>query len=110
MNQVQDLILAGYRYDMSAPQAAYLIGNTGNVSIVLRKPESLIEQELMDLKDQVEKEYAAELTTAMESEIESLIQSAASESQQRAMDSAIKEQEAIKQRLTNMLLHGVTHA
>jgi len=110
MNQIQDLILAGYRYDMSAPQAAYLIGNTGHASVVLRKPDSVIEQELAGLKDLVKKEYAAELTTAMESEIETLMQNAANESQQRAMDAAIKEQEAIKQRLTNMLLHEVTHA
>jgi len=110
MNQIQDLILEGYRYEMSAPQAAYLIGNTGNISIVLRKPESLIEKELVDLKGQVEKEYTGELTRAMESEIETLMQSAAIESQQKAMDTAIKEQEAIKQRLTNILLQGVEHA
>lgn len=110
MNQIQDLILAGYRYDMSVPQAVYLIGNTGNVSIVLRKPEPLIEKELADLKGQVEKEYAGELTRAMESEVETLMQNAAMESQQRAMDAALKEQEAIKQRLTNMLLQGMAHA
>jgi len=46
----------------------------------------------------------------MEREIETLMQNAAIESQQRAMDAAIKEKEAIKQRLTNMLLQGVTHA
>jgi len=39
MNQVQDLILAGYRYDMQVQQAACLIGNTGHASVVLRKPE-----------------------------------------------------------------------
>jgi len=110
MNQIQDLILDGYRYDMQVQQAACLIGNTGHASVVLRKPESLIEQELAGLKVQVEKTYARELATAMEREIETLMQNAAIESQQRAMDAAIKEKEAIKQRLTNMLLQGVTHA
>ncbi|MCS5949232.1 hypothetical protein LNP05_30030 [Klebsiella pneumoniae subsp. pneumoniae] len=56
MQQLQERILEGWRYDIGIPQSVYLAG-TGNMSITLRKPAELVEQEITDLKRQVEDSY-----------------------------------------------------
>ena len=56
MQQLQERILEGWRYDIGIPQSVYVAG-TGNMSITLRKPASLVEQEIADLKRQVEEGY-----------------------------------------------------
>ncbi|MBU8954135.1 hypothetical protein KSX69_26725, partial [Klebsiella quasipneumoniae] len=48
MQQLQERILEGWRYDIGIPQSVYLAG-TGNMSITLRKPAELVEQEIADL-------------------------------------------------------------
>ena len=43
MQQLQERILEGWRYDIGIPQSVYVAG-TGTMSITLRKPASLVEQ------------------------------------------------------------------
>jgi hypothetical protein len=47
------------------------------MSITLRKPAELVEQEIADLKRQVEDSYHNELAAAMEREVDKLVQDAA---------------------------------
>lgn len=107
MQQLQERILGGWRYDIGIPQSVYLDG-TGNMSITLRKPESLVEQEITDLKRQVEEIYHNELTAALEREVERLVQDAANEAQRLAEEAAAAERDAMRQRLRDMLLTGAT--
>lgn len=108
MQQLQDRILEGWRYDIGIPQSVYLAGSSGNMAITLRKPESLMEQEIADLKRQVEDAYHNELAAAMEREVDMLVQDAANEAQQRAEEAAAKEQDAMRKLLRDMLLTGET--
>lgn len=107
MQQLQERILEGWRYDIGIPQSVYVAG-TGNMSITLRKPASLVEQEITDLKWQVEESYHNELAAALEREVDKLVQDAANEAQRRAEEAAAAERDAMRQRLRNMLLTGAT--
>lgn len=69
IQQLQERILEGWRYDIGIPQSVYVAG-TGNMSITLRKPAELVEQEIADLKRQVEEGYHNELAAAMEREVD----------------------------------------
>ncbi|EOM1407535.1 TPA: hypothetical protein ACWMA9_005519 [Klebsiella pneumoniae] len=108
MQQLQERILEGWRYDISIPQSIYLAGNTGNMAITLRKPESLVELEITNLKRQVEDAYHNELAAAMEREVDKLVQDAANEAQRRAAEEAAAERDAMRQRLRDILLSGAT--
>lgn len=107
MQQLQELILEGWRYDIGIPQSVYLAG-TGNMSITLRKPESLVEREIADLKRQVEDAYHNELSAALEREVDKLVQDAAEEAQRIAEEAATAERDTMRQRLKDMLLTGAT--
>lgn len=106
MQQLQGLILQGWRYDIGIPQSVYLAGGSGNMAITLRKPESLVEQEIADLKRQVEDSYHDELANAMEREVDKLVQDAANEKQRLAEEAAATEQDAMRKLLRDMLLAG----
>lgn len=107
MQQLQERILEGWRYDIGIPQSVYVAG-TGNMSITLRKPASLVEQEIADLKRQVEEGYHNELAAAMEREVDKLVQDAANEALRLAEEAAAAEHDAMRQRLRDMLLNGAT--
>ncbi|HBQ6734552.1 TPA: hypothetical protein L8N95_002489 [Klebsiella pneumoniae] len=107
IQQLQERILEGWRYDIGIPQSVYLAG-TGNMSITLRKPAELVEREIADLKRQVEDAYHNELAAALEREVDKLVQDAANEAQRRAEEATAAERDAMRQRLRNMLLTGVT--
>ncbi len=78
------------------------------MSITMRKPASLIEQEISVLKRQVEDAYHNALANAMELEVDSLIQDAADEAQRRTEEAAAAERDSMRQRLKDMLLTGAT--
>ena len=78
------------------------------MSITLRKPAELVEQEITDLKRQVEDSYHNELAAAIEREVDKLVQDAADEAQRRAEEAAAAERDAMRQRLKDMLLTGAT--
>lgn len=107
IQQLQERILEGWRYDIGIPQSVYLAG-TGNMSITLRKPAELVEREIADLKRQVEDAYHNELAAAIEREVEKLVQDAADEARRRTEEAAAAERDAMRQRLKDMLLSGVT--
>lgn len=107
IQQLQERILEGWRYDIGIPQSVYVAG-TGNMSITLRKPAELVEQERADLKRQVEDTYHNELAAAIEREVDKLVQDAADEAQRRAEEAAAAERDAMRQRLKDMLLTGAT--
>ncbi|WP_437616105.1 hypothetical protein [Erwinia sp. V71] len=106
MQQLQERILEGWRYDIGIPQSVYVAG-TGNMSVTLRKPAELVEQEVTDLKRQVEESYHNELADGLEREVDKLVQDAANEAQRRAEEAVAAERDAMRQRLRNMLLTGV---
>ena len=107
IQQLQERILEGWRYDIGIPQSVYVAG-TGNMSITLRKPAELVEREIADLKRQVEDAYHNELAAAIEREVDKLVQDAADEAQRRAEEAAAAERDAMRQRLRDMLLSGAT--
>ncbi|VUT06820.1 MULTISPECIES: hypothetical protein [Klebsiella/Raoultella group] len=107
IQQLQERILEGWRYDLGIPQSVYVAG-TGNMSITLRKPAELVEREIADLKWQVEDAYHNELSATLEREVDKLVQDAANEAQRRAEEAAAAERDAMRQRLRNMLLTGVS--
>lgn len=107
MQQLQERILEGWRYDIGIPQSVYLAG-TGNMSITLRKPAELVAQEITNLKRQVEESYHNELAAVLEREVDKLVQDAANEAQRRAEEAAAAESHAMRQRLCDMLLTGAT--
>ena len=103
MQQLQERILDGWRYDIGIPQSVYVAG-TGNMSITLRKPMELVEKEIADLKRQIEDTDHNELAAALEREVDKLIQDAANEAQHRAEEAAAAERDAMRQRMRDMLL------
>ncbi len=107
IQQLQERILDGWRYDIGIPQSVYLAG-TGNISVTLRKPAELVELEIADLKRQVEDSYHNELSSVLEREVDKLVQDAANETQRRAEEAAAAEREAMRHRLKDMLLAGAT--
>lgn len=107
IQQLQERILEGWRYDIGIPQSVYVAG-TGNMSITLRKPAELVEREIADLKRQVEDAYHNELSATLEREVDKLVQDAANEAQRRAEEAAAAERDAMRQRLKDMLLTGAT--
>ncbi|EGX6986491.1 hypothetical protein [Citrobacter portucalensis] len=107
LQQLQERILEGWRYDIGIPQSVYLAG-TGNMSITLRKPSELVEREIAELKRQVEESYHNELAAAMEREVDKLVQDAADEAQLRAAEAVTAERDAMRQRLKDMLLTGAS--
>lgn len=78
------------------------------MSITLRKPGLMVEQEIADLKRQVEDTYHNELAAAMEREVDKLVQDAADEALRLAEEAAAAEHDAMRQRLRDMLLNGAT--
>lgn len=106
IQQLQERILEGWRYDINIPQSVYLAGSTGNMTITLRKPESLVVQEIADLKLQVEDTYHNELANSMEREVDKLVQDAADEAQRRTEEAAASERDVMRLRLRDMLLTG----
>ncbi|WP_182056878.1 hypothetical protein [Pantoea sp. ME81] len=106
MQQLQERILEGWRYDIGIPQSIYLAGSSGNMAITLRKPESLVEREIADLKRQVEDSYHDELANAMEREVDKLVQDAANEKKRLAEEAAATEQDGMRKLLRDMLLTG----
>ncbi|MCI4451219.1 hypothetical protein [Klebsiella variicola] len=104
MQQLQERILEGWRYDIGIPQSVYLAGSTGNISITLRKPAELVEREIADLKRQVEDSYHNELSAALEREVDKLVQDAAYEARRRTEEAAAAERDTMRQRLKDMLL------
>ncbi len=107
IQQLQERILEGWRYEIGIPQSVYIAG-TGNMSITLRKPESLVEHEIADLKRQVEDSYHKELAAALDREVDRLVQDAANEAQRLAEETACAERESMRQHLKDMLLAGAT--
>ncbi|ENE4772526.1 hypothetical protein ABNJ14_000615 [Klebsiella variicola] len=107
MQQLQERILEGWRYDIGIPQSVYVAG-TGNMSITLRKPAEVVEREITDLKRQVEDEYHRELANAMEREVDKLVQDAADEARRRTEEAAAAERDTMRQRLKDILLTGAT--
>ena len=107
IQQLQERILDGWRYDIGIPQSVYLAG-TGNISVTLRKPAELVELEIADLKRQVEDSYHNELSSVLEREVDKLVQDAANETQRRAEEAVAAEREAMRHRLKDMLLAGAT--
>ncbi|WP_413499914.1 hypothetical protein [Buttiauxella gaviniae] len=102
IQQMQEKILDGWRYDINIPQSVYMAGS-GGMSVTMRKPEEMIEKELTTLRQQVENSYLDELTTAMECEVERLVQDAAEDARLRTEQQAAAEQAAMRERLRNML-------
>lgn len=107
MQQLQERILDGWRYDIGIPQSVYL-ASAGNMSVTLRKPAALVEQQIADIKSQVEDSYHDELANAMEHEVDKLVQDAADDAQRRAEEAAAAERNAMRQHLRDMLLNGAT--
>lgn len=105
MQQLQERILDGWRYDIGIPQSVCL-ASAGNMSVTLRKPAALVEQQIADIKSQVEDSYRDELANAMEHEVDKLVQDAADDAQRRAEEAAAAERDVMRQRLRDMLLNG----
>lgn len=103
MQQLQERILDGWRYDIGIPQSVYL-ASAGNMSVMLRKPAALVEQQIADIKRQVEDSYHDELANAMEYEVDKLVQDAANVAQRLAEEAAAAERDAMRQRMRDMLL------
>lgn len=78
------------------------------MSVTLRKPAALVEQQIADIKSQVEDSYHDELANAMEHEVDKLLQDAADDAQRRAEEAAAAERDVMRQRLRDMLLNGAT--
>ncbi|SLK19641.1 hypothetical protein SAMN03159434_11833 [Enterobacter sp. NFR05] len=104
---MQEKILDGWRYNINIPQSVHITA-TGNMSVTLRKPAELVEQEVSDLKRQVEAAYHNELANTMEREIDQLVQDAAKEAQRHTEEAAAAERDAMRQRLKDMLLTGAS--
>jgi len=107
IQQLQERILEGWIYDIGIPQSVYVSG-TGNMSVTLRKPAELVEQEIIDLKRQVEDAYHDELANSMEREVDNLVRDAADEAKRRAEEVAAAESDAMRKLLREMLLAEAT--
>ncbi|WP_368749022.1 hypothetical protein [Enterobacter hormaechei] len=107
VDKFQSLILEGWRFHLAGP--ASVIANSSMISVTLQKPAPLIETELEELRSKVSDAYNDELFTAMEREIDLLMQQAAEDSQRKAEEQAEAEQAAMRDRLRS-LLNGGTKA
>lgn len=76
------------------------------ISVTLQKPAPLIEMELKELRSKASDAYSNELFTAMESEIDVLMQQAAEDSQRKAEEQAEAEQAEMRDRLRSLLNVG----
>lgn len=104
VDRFQTLILDGWRFHLSGP--ASVLANSSMISVTLQKPDPLIETELKELRSKVSDAYSDELFTAMEREIDVLMQQAAEDSHRKAKEQAEAEQAAMRDRLCS-LLNGV---
>ncbi|WP_274240953.1 MULTISPECIES: hypothetical protein [unclassified Enterobacter] len=104
VDRFQTLILDGWRFHLSGP--ASVLANSSMISVTLQKPDPLIETELKELRSKVSDAYSDELFTAMEREIDVLMQQAAEDSHRKAKEQAEAEQAAMRDRLRS-LLNGV---
>ncbi|EIM37076.1 hypothetical protein PGS1_07235 [Enterobacter cloacae subsp. cloacae GS1] len=104
MDKFQSLILEGWRFQLAGP--ASVIANPSMISVTLQKPAPLVEAELKELRSKASDSYTNELFTAMEREIDELIQQAAEDAQRKAEEQATAEQAAMRDRLRS-LLNGV---
>jgi hypothetical protein len=104
VDKFQSLILEGWRFHLAGP--APVIANPSMISVTLQKPAPLIETELKELRSKVSGAYSDELFTAMECEIDVLMQQAAEDSQRKVKEQAEAEQAAMRDRLRS-LLNGV---
>ncbi|MGR7443928.1 hypothetical protein ACU6ZT_17735 [Klebsiella aerogenes] len=91
--KLQSLILDGWRFYPSAN--SLVLSNATMIAVKLQKPEALIEDELKTLRSRVSNAYHDQLFTAMEREIDELIQEAA----QKAMQQAAAEEAAMRDQL-----------
>lgn len=76
------------------------------ISVTLQKPAPLIETELDELRSKASDAYNDELFTAMEREIDVLMQQAAEDSLRKAEEQAEAEQAAMRDRLRSLLNGG----
>lgn len=104
VDRFQTLILDGWRFHLSGP--ASVLANSSMISVTLQKPDPLIETELKELRSKVSDAYSDELFTAMEREIDVLMQQVAEDSHRKAKEQAEAEQAAMRDRLRS-LLNGV---
>lgn len=104
VDRLQTLILDGWRFHLSGP--ASVLANSSMISVTLQKPAPLIESELEELRSKASDAYNDELFTAMEREIDLLMQQAAEDSQRKAEEQAEAEQTAIRDRLRSLLNGG----
>ncbi|AYU95130.1 hypothetical protein AAEU41_02860 [Pantoea agglomerans] len=104
VDKFQSLILEGWRFQLAGP--ASVIANPSMISVTLQKPAPLVEAELKELRSKASDSYTNELFTAMEREIDELIQQAAEDAQRKAEEQATAEQAAMRDRLRS-LLNGV---
>ena len=104
VDKFQSLILEDWRFQLAGP--ASVIANPSMISVTLQKPAPLVEAELKELRSKASDSYTNELFTAMEREIDELIQQAAEDAQRKAEEQATAEQAAMRDRLRS-LLNGV---
>ena len=104
VDRLQTLILDGWRFHLSGP--ASVLANSSMISVTLQKPAPLIEMELKELRSKASDAYNNELFTAMESEIDVLMQQAAEDAQRKAEEQAESEQAAMRDRLRSLLNGG----
>ena len=101
VSTLQKLILEGWRFCPGANASVF--ANAAMVSVTLQKPAQLIAAELKELRSKASDSYTNELFSAMEREIDELMQQAAEDSQRKAEDQAEAEQAAMRDRLRTLL-------
>lgn len=95
--KLQSLILDGWRFCPSANSS--VLSNAAMIAVKLQKPEALIEDELKTLRSRVSDAYHDQFFTAMEREIDVLMQEAAQDAKQKAVQQAAAEEAAMRDQL-----------
>ncbi|EMD1305326.1 hypothetical protein OS397_005552 [Serratia marcescens] len=104
MTKLEELILSGWRFDISIPNPVQ--ASPTFMSVALRKPTELIEKEIGVVRQQEVERYQAELSVALEHEIDALTAQAANDAEVKAQEQAIIEQHAMRERIRAFLTNA----
>ena len=101
VDKLQTLILDGWRFRPAANSSVFATASM--ISVILHKPEAMIEEELIALRSRVSDAYHDQLFAAMEREIDELMHEAAQDAQLKATQQATAEEAAMRDQLRTAL-------
>ncbi|QXC09078.1 hypothetical protein [Aeromonas sp. FDAARGOS 1408] len=102
LQEMQELILKGYRFVGTAPHSCYF--GVANNQVTLMLPDNVIQENMEQKRQELISEFEQQRLAAIDKEVQILMASAAEEAEAKAAAALKKEQDEMANRLKSFLL------